>query len=207
MHKSVTQNPGKTDGEGEAAIGVATSPLRSGRRLGCCSGISEKFPMKDDGGANVSGRSFFLGVEDTEIYLSRVGHDPSRPVTATWIEIRALYATKLSRMGQAIVGIVSIRRRPEIGWSVIRRVAVGVIENSRNIIKANPMMKSVHDPVNRLSFAANLNPNVSSGGNGPSLSAGVAGVPPLCRVLIPEMIITPKFPAQNAGCFVKLKHF
>lgn len=204
----MTNGSSHIDGEGEAAIGVAASPLRSGRRLGCFSWISEKFPMKDDGGADVSSRSLFLRIEHPEMYLSASGRqNPGVPVSTSGIEIGTLYPTKLSRMGKAVIGIVAICRRPEIAGAVIRWIAVNVVKNARDFIEANSMMKSVNDAVKTLGCATDPNPDITPGTYGASFGASVSSVPPLSRVLIFEMIHSPEFPAQDAGCFVKLKHF
>lgn len=204
----MTNGSSHIDGEGEAATPMAASPLRSGRRLGCFSWVSEKFPVKDDGCANVSGSGFFLRVEHTEMNLIAGRRQYSGcPVPAAGVKICALYPSVFPGMRKAIVGVVAKARRPEIAWSVIRRIAVSVIENTWDFVKSHLLMKGKYDAVSRVPDTTNLNPDIPPAGNVPSLGPCVSGVPPLRRVLIPEMILASEFPTQDARCFVELKQF
>lgn len=173
MHKSVTHIA--EDGEGEAAIGVATSPLRSGRRLGS---FSEKLSMQDFRCATVSGGSFLHGIEiPKEDVAQPVRAYSGFPFLLGGIPNRTLEPTGVIFWLGAVERILRVGGRSQIPDSVVQRVAVFVINDWRDIADANPLVHGVKEAVDELHLLRDADVNIPTiPGISPDVPSNFAGI-------------------------------
>lgn len=152
MRSGVTQKPGKTDGEGEAAIGVATSPLRSGRRLGS---VSEEFPADSLCRSNVRGSSFLLGGVSPEVDVFASVFNSGSPL-AVGLQVHALETMRRVGLDASVPDALHVGCATHIDRPVIPVVSVDMIDDHRDIAELNTVVERIDNPVDEVKLAAEM---------------------------------------------------
>lgn len=191
------------DGEGEAAIGVATSPLRSGRRLGSFN-FSEILTVQDLGSADVCGAGLFSAVESPEMHLNAMVFNDRAP-SAVRLRGYALEAVLHVPLHAPIPEAFDIRHRPHVGRTIVPNVTVDVIDDTWDFGETDPAFERENDPVNEIVLPHKVHgQSIAVTGRTNSL-AGESRVESLAKAVSREMAHGPFSPDENTSVLIEVE--
>lgn len=134
---------------GGADASCKSSPAaRSGRR--CGSGLSIIFAMQNPRRADVTSRSFFLGIEDAQV--GELAEDLNFRAPAVASRSYADVATGIAEADSAIVDALKTGRRSKVAGAIVGAIAVDVIDDRGDVIQIDAVGHRVDDSVQKVVF-------------------------------------------------------